>query len=394
MSFPSSFTALSTLLELRAADAVTGATGTVTLPVSGAVVTIEAWKLTGSSVDLAAQIANLKTWLAENETSTGHYLHGSRFVAFFNVGGMEYDGGTTCSPGSLRHETFHSWWGRGVKPAGQADGWWDEAWNVYHDLGFSGSLPFDFTDPPVELSSRNPWIRVTPSGAYSSGERFFEGLASMVGVADLKAHLRAFYGQHQSRPTTTADMEALLVCRSGEPRVVDAFHRFVYGFPDPSPAPDLWIKDDPGDPGGNLWAGRFWDSPDLWIRYADDGGTAHQPVEHGQDNWFYARVRNRSTTATASTSSPRSTSRPSPASSSSIRVTSCPASQQSPASSSAPANRRSSKRAGRLRSFPCRDACLLAGVGADTIRRAGLRTARVGALKSRPEEPRRRRPRR
>ncbi len=299
VSFPSSFTALSTLLELRAADAVTGATGTVTLPVSGAVVTIEAWKLTGSSVDLAAQIANLKTWLAENETSTGHYLHGSRFVAFFNVGGMEYDGGTTCSPGSLRHETFHSWWGRGAKPAGQADGWWDEAWNVYHDLGFSGSLPFDFTDPPVELSSRNPWIRVTPSGAYSSGERFFEGLASMVGVADLKAHLRAFYGQHQSRPTTTADMEALLVCRSGEPRVVDAFHRFVYGFPDPSPAPDLWIKDDPGDPGGNLWAGRFWDSPDLWIRYADDGGTAHQPVEHGQDNWFYARVRNRSTTATA-----------------------------------------------------------------------------------------------
>ena len=43
------------------------------------------------------------------------------------------DGGCTSPPGSLHHETFHSWWGRGIKPASQADGWWDEAWNVYHD---------------------------------------------------------------------------------------------------------------------------------------------------------------------------------------------------------------------------------------------------------------------
>jgi hypothetical protein len=89
------------------------------------------------------------------------------------------------------------------------------------------------------------------------------------------------------------------VRRSGEPTIVDAFHRFVYGFADPAPPPDLWIRDDPGDPGSNFWAGRFWDSPDLWIRNADDGGTTHQPVESGQDNWFYARVRNRSPVATA-----------------------------------------------------------------------------------------------
>jgi hypothetical protein len=299
VSFPARFTALSTLLELRAADSVTSLTDTTTLPVSGAAVTIETWKLAGSGVNLAGQITNLKTWLAENETFTGPYLHDGRFVTFFNVGGMEYEGGTTCTTGSVRHETFHSWWGRGAKPAAQTDGWWDEAWNVYHDLGFSGSLPFDFTDPVVELSSRNPWVRVTPPGAYTSGERFFEGVASMVGVTNLKSHLSAFYKQHEGRPTTTADMEAFLVCRSGEPSLVDAYHRFVYGFPDPSPAPDLWIKDDPGDPGGNLWAGRFWDSPDLWIRNNDDGGTTHQPVEHGQDNWFYARVRNRSASATA-----------------------------------------------------------------------------------------------
>jgi hypothetical protein len=39
-------------------------------------------------------------------------------------------------------------------------------------------------------------------------------------------------------------------------------------------------------------AAPFWDSPDLWIRNADDGGATHQPPESGQDNWFYAQIRN------------------------------------------------------------------------------------------------------
>jgi hypothetical protein len=296
--FPARFTALSPLLEVRATDTLASMTGVATLPTSGNV-TIEAWKLASSAVDLNAQITNLKSWLASDESGSGPYLHGNRFVAFVNAGGMEYEGGTTSTPGSLKHETFHSWFGRGVKPASQADAWWDEAWDVYNDLGATGMLPFDFTDPAVELSSRNPWVRVTPVGAYSSGERFFEGVASLVGVANLKSHLRAFYNEHRPRPATTADLETLLVRRSGEQKLVDAFHRFVYGFPDPSPPPDLWLRDDPADPGSDFWAGRFWDSPDLWIRNADDGGTTHQPVEHGQDNWFYARVRNRSMSSSA-----------------------------------------------------------------------------------------------
>ncbi|HEX5994959.1 MAG TPA: hypothetical protein VFY84_07450, partial [Jiangellales bacterium] len=31
-------------------------------------------------------------------------------------------------------------------------------------------------------------------------------------------------------------------------------------------------------------------------RNANDGGTVHQPVEYGQDNWFHARIRNRGST--------------------------------------------------------------------------------------------------
>lgn len=299
IAFPARFTALSPLLEVRASDTVTSQTGSVVLPVSGAAITIEAWKLTTSTTDLAARITEIAGFLTANESSTGAYAHGARFVAFFNVGGMEYEGGTTTSAGSLRHETFHSWWGRGVKPAGQADAWWDEAWTVYNDNGASGSTPFNFTSPPVELSPRNPWTRLTPGASYSSGERFFQGAAALISAASLRTHMSDFYTTRRARPSTTPDLEAFLVARSGQAMLVDGFHRFVYGFADPSPAPDLWIKDDLGHAGSDFWAGTFWNSPDLWIRNADDGGTAHQAPEFGQDNWFNARVRNRSATGRA-----------------------------------------------------------------------------------------------
>jgi hypothetical protein len=87
-------------------------------------------------------------------------------------------------------------------------------------------------------------------------------------------------------------LEEHLVAHTGLPALVDAFHRFVFGFADPSPPPRLWLRDAPGHAGADVWGGAFWDSPDLWVRHADDGGTIHQPPEYGQDNWFYARVRN------------------------------------------------------------------------------------------------------
>lgn len=299
VKFPDRFTAFSPLLELRAADTLASMTDTTILPVSGTLVTIEAWKLASSPANLATEINNLKTWLANNETSTGPYLHGNRFVAFLNLGGMEYEGATTSGAGALRHETFHSWYARGLKPATQPDAWWDEAWTVYNDLGASGSLPFDFTAPPVELRTQNPWVRITAPGSYTSGERFFEGIAAQLGVANLRSLMSSFYNEHKNKPVTSMDLEEFLVCRSGVSQLVDFFHRFIYGFSDPSPVPDLWIRDDPGDAGNTPSTGRFWDSPDLWIRNFDDGGLTHQSPEYGQDNWFYARIRNRSKTATA-----------------------------------------------------------------------------------------------
>ncbi|SNS26732.1 hypothetical protein SAMN04488107_1968 [Geodermatophilus saharensis] len=98
-----------------------------------------------------------------------------------------------------------------------------------------------------------------------------------------------FYRANLERPATTEALEAHLVARSGAVDLVDAFHRWVYGLPDPAPAPELWLRDDPGERGG----GRLWDSPDVWIRHEDDGGTVHQQPRPGRDNWFHARVGNR-----------------------------------------------------------------------------------------------------
>lgn len=76
--------------------------------------------------------------------------------------------------------------------------------------------------------------------------------------------------------------------------MLDSFHD--RGILPASAGADLYIRDAVGDPGADAFVGPvFWDSPDLWVRHNDDGGTTHQAPEFGQDNWFYARVRNRGT---------------------------------------------------------------------------------------------------
>ena len=243
-------------------------------------------------MSLSTQAASLRAWLIENDAALRPYSHGNRFVAFIQQGGMEYDGGCTSGVGALRHETYHSWWGRAVRPASGADGWFDEGWNTYHDSGSGGATPFDFTAAPRTLCNRNPYSRVTPGISYSGGESLFSGIAAMHSPAAMNLWMSQFYQARHARPVSTLDLESHLLVSSGKPDVVDAFHRFVYGLADPSPGPNLWLRDDPTHTGAELWNGRFWDSPDLWIRNSDDGGTTHQAPIAGRDNFFYARVRN------------------------------------------------------------------------------------------------------
>jgi hypothetical protein len=56
----------------------------------------------------------------------------------------------------------------------------------------------------------------------------------------------------------------------------------------------LYSKDNAADTGAAASGSPFWDSPDIWVRNADDGGLADQPTIRGQSNWIYVRVRNSS----------------------------------------------------------------------------------------------------
>lgn len=295
--FPAAGSAFSPLVELRPADSVTSLIDTVVLPGSGATVFIEAWKTLANTANLVTQMNNLKNYLTDNAAAIGPYLHGSRFVAFIHQGGMEYDGATTTGQGALQHETYHSWWGRGLKPASQPDAWQDEAWTSYQIDSGPLSVPFDFAAAQVELCPRNPWVRKTALLSYSSGAAFWQGMAGFAGATALDGLMRDFYNEWDGKPVRTTDIEEFLLRRMGDPLIVDAFHRFVYGFADPSPAPEVWLRDDFSHTGTEQWvSGSFWNSPDLWVRNSDDDLLSHQSPISGFDNWIYARLRNLSST--------------------------------------------------------------------------------------------------
>jgi hypothetical protein len=153
------------------------------------------------------------------------------------------------------------------------------------------------SDPPFELWSNNAFRRFTHGSSYGHGSGVFAGLAAEVGTSNLLAHMAGIYNERIVRRFTTPEIEAELIRRSGQLQLARYFDRFVYGFGSPSAGtqPDLYMKDATDDTGATPYAGAFWLSPDVWVRNADDGGTTPQSPESGQDNWLYARVRNRGT---------------------------------------------------------------------------------------------------
>lgn len=61
-----------------------------------------------------------------------------------------------------------------------------------------------------------------------------------------------------------------------------------------TPAADVWLRDNDSDTGTEPSSGALWLGPDLWNRPSADGSTVHENPEHGQTNYLYANIRNRS----------------------------------------------------------------------------------------------------
>ncbi|WP_174189429.1 hypothetical protein [Nocardia barduliensis] len=294
VQFPSWFTSMSPMLEVRAVDTVEQASATVQLRSSSVVV--EAWKLVTDPTSLDEQLDRIAMLLAGNEANFGAYP-GDRFVCFLHgaSGGMEYALGATTSVAALRHEVLHSWFARGLSPASQADAWSDEAFARLNDDMPDRTQRFDYRERAVELCSRRPFQRRTTPNSYTDGSRFFRGVAASVGADRLRVLMRELYESRVRRTVSTPQLESHLITRSGDVTLVDAFHRFVYGFDDPTPSPRLWLRNTVDHDYFDVWTVAHSDSPDLWLTHTNDAGSSHQPLRPCADNWLHARVHNHRT---------------------------------------------------------------------------------------------------
>jgi hypothetical protein len=230
IEFPDSFTSLSPMLviaprsRLRMVD-------------DDRQVTAMHWDVEADVAELHAAIAG---WLAGNRQRVGPYVHGDSFVAYIwpSSRGMEYDGATTASVAALEHEVFHSWFGRGIKPASANDGWIDEAWTTWCTSESSARpdrpgrfsvLPLGLDEDPVLLCPPSPWSRFTPVESYGRGSRLFAGFADLFGGAEsLFEAMATFYRTHAGGFISTSDLEQHLSNALGRD-LSPWFDRYVRG---------------------------------------------------------------------------------------------------------------------------------------------------------------------
>ncbi len=295
ISFSASWNASCHMLVIEASTELSSKFGSVTLA-SGTVIHTELYKHRSVAATLNTIEAQIHGFLQTNEVDIGRFVHSPKFTTYLwpSLRAMEYAAGTTTTLSALKHETFHSWFARGVFPANGQDGWWDEAITSWVDAG-RPEIYLGLSESLSTLCNRNRYSRVTPTAAYSRGASVFSGIAEEVGSSRLKLALQGIFKDYSLQSLSTEILEAELISRLGTLRIADYFERYIYGF-SRSLAANLWMRDAQGDPGANHYTGsRFWDSPDIWIRNNDDRGLLHQPPECGQDNWFYAKVHNRGT---------------------------------------------------------------------------------------------------
>jgi hypothetical protein len=238
LKYPNTFTSLSPMLCIVAEDIIDYRQGTMILPDTGNQIQLDTFKLSNTTDDLAIVENNVMENIANNVMNVGPYIHGDRFTTFIwsdtGRSGMEYDGATTTELAVLKHEVFHSWFARGLKPASQNDAWMDEGWTVYNTEDISRIRPFDMSEPPLVLSSSNLFNRITPNSrtspdAYKDGSRFFATLAAEVGLKELVTYMNKFYEKYKGLSVTTKQLQCHLIKESDNNKINRYFDRFVYG---------------------------------------------------------------------------------------------------------------------------------------------------------------------
>lgn len=186
--YPRHYTSLSPLLVLVPADEVEVRRTEAVAGRERVSLTVAA--LAGSGTDLDAAVADTAAWLGYFSARYGRFpAEDYLAVLWGEPRGMEYDAATTTSAPALEHEVFHTWFGRGVKPACASDGWIDEAmasWATASRRATAGRFqaePLGLDEEPSVLCPAHPWSRRTPREAYTAGSRLLSGVADMAGGA-------------------------------------------------------------------------------------------------------------------------------------------------------------------------------------------------------------------
>jgi hypothetical protein len=224
LCYPAHFTALSPMLVMVPADLLEVRRSAVAVPGQERSLGLLCARHLDTEIDLGACEADIRSWLTYLYSRYEPWVHGDTFsaVIWTHGRGMEYDGATTASVGALEHEVFHSWFGRGVKPARAADGWIDEAWTSWSTSSRRSELPrfesaeLGLDEPPAELYPPHPWARYTATQAYTEGARLFAGLAFLFGGPyRLRAAMADWYRANAGGLVTTDGLAAHLKAWSG-----------------------------------------------------------------------------------------------------------------------------------------------------------------------------------
>jgi hypothetical protein len=237
IEYPARFSPLSPMLMVAPEQELAVSSRPVAVAGRAAPLTLLTAAHVDAGADLAACEADVAAWLAYNAERYGPWVHGDRYTAgVWAAGrGMEYDGATTASVRALEHEVFHSWFGRGLKPARASDGWIDEAWTTWatstrrSEEGRFAEAELGLDEPPVTLFPPEPWSRRTPVEAYQEGSRLFAGLAFLMGGANrLRQAMAGWYRNNAGGFVTTDGLERYLSLAS-EVDVGPWFRRYVHG---------------------------------------------------------------------------------------------------------------------------------------------------------------------
>ncbi|MGH9055869.1 MAG: hypothetical protein ACRDYY_08425 [Acidimicrobiales bacterium] len=239
LCYPAHFSSLSPMLVLCPAEEVEIRRSAVRLPGRERSLGVVCARDLNVDVDLGATDADVTSWLVYLASRYGPWFHGDTFWAYIwePRRGMEYDGATSANVEALEHEVFHSWFGRGVKPASAADGWMDEAWTTWATATKRSSGDFQrfavadlgLDEPPVELYPQHPWSRHTPRAAYTEGARLFAGIAALMGGAGrMRSAMADWYRANAGGAATTNGLAAHLTAWSGID-VAPWWARYVHG---------------------------------------------------------------------------------------------------------------------------------------------------------------------